>query len=168
MMPIRLLVALVLTAAAACGGGSTPAPATPFVPTPARVLVLVDAEGVALEGHDPIAYATDGAPAAGTAEHASVHDGATYRFTSAEHKATFDGDPPRHAPRYGGYCAYAASQNRLSPGDPQAWQIIDGRLLLFTNVQLRELFNADPAGHLRQADQHWPGLVAKHGKPRAP
>lgn len=169
--PRRLGFALVLAAATVgCGAGAvTPAgPAGPTTPATTRVLVNVDAEGVALGGHDPIAYATDGAPVLGVAELAMRHHGATFRFASAEHQATFAGDRVHHAPRYGGYCAYAASQNRLSPGDPQVWQIVDGQLVLFTSLEFRDLFNADAATNLRTADQHWPGLVAQHGTPLAP
>lgn len=169
-MNVRVLVALALSMAA-CGGSAKPPPEPPGTGIATdRVLVLVnvDAEGVGLGGHDPISYTKGDAPAAGTADHASKHGGATYRFASAEHKATFDADGQKYAPQFGGYCAYAASQNRLSPSDPQVWRIVDGKLLVFTNLQFRELFDKDPTAHKRKADENWPGLLAKHGKRQAP
>jgi YHS domain-containing protein len=160
---LRLILGVAL-AAAACGGGkpaaSTPTPTTPV----AKRLILVDDQGVGLSGHDPVAYASDNAAVAGTADHASQHDGATYRFASAEHKATFDAAPAKHAPQYGGYCAYAASMNRLSESDPKVFQIIDGQLLVFTNADFKQQFNKDVAGNKAKADANWPGLVDKHGK----
>ena len=160
-----IFIAAVLTA---CGGSPKPATTTTTTePTTtaaaARVLVLVDDQGVGLRGHDPVAYTT-GTPAEGSASAASIHGGATYWFASPEHKATFDADPAKHAPAYGGYCAYAASQNRLSESDPKVFKIVDGQLLMFTNAEFLRLFEEDPAAHKAKADANWPGLVAKHGR----
>ena len=127
------------------------------------MLVNVDENGLALGGYDPISY-VDGVPAPGTDQQTSKHAGATYRFASPEHKLKFDTDPDGHVPRYGGYCAFAASQNRLTPGDPQVWRIIDGQLLLFANTDFRDQFEKDPQGNRQKADANWPGLVAKYGK----
>jgi YHS domain-containing protein len=159
VMRLALVVVVLL---AACGN-----PAPPAAPAPAAELVLVatDDEGVAIGGHDPVSYVADGTPAPGTEDHASEHGGATYLFVSSEHKATFDADPARHLPAYGGYCAYAASQGRLTPADPTVWQVHDGRLLLFANQGFHDLFNQDPVEHTAAADRNWPGLVARHGEP---
>ena len=159
---MRSIHVLLVATLVACSGPSKPGPAPPAAD---RVLVNVDADGLAVSGHDPIAYVADKRPVAGDAAHASTHLGATYHFASADHKATFDADPATHAPRYGGYCAYAASQNRLSPVEPDQFEIVDGQVLLFTNKEFRDLFNQDPAGHKAKADQNWPGLVARYGKP---
>ena len=148
----------------ACGGASSKTPTTPATPASSKVLVLVDDQGVGLGGNDPVAYATDNAAVAGSADHSSQFGGATYRFASAEHKATFDADMARRAPQFGGYCAFAASQNRLSEADPQVFQIVDGQLLVFTNADFKDQFNKDPDGNKQKADDNWPGLVAKHGK----
>jgi len=154
-------IVLVLAFVFACGG-KAPAPSAPA--TASKVLVLVDDQGVGLGGNDPVAYATDNAAVAGSADHSSQLGGATYRFASAEHKATFDGEPAKHAPQYGGYCAFAASQNRLSEADPAVFQIVDGQLLVFTNADFKDQFNKDVAGNKRKADENWPGLVARYGK----
>lgn len=161
-----------LALAIACGGGGTPVTTTttatptttPSTPALPKVLVLVDAEGVGLGGYDPIAYGKHDAPFKGKPAHASQFAGATYRFMSTDNKAAFDADTAKHAPQYGGYCAFAASQNRLSDSDPTVYQIVDGQLLVFTNESYKREFNADLAGNKAKADANWPGLVAKHGK----
>ncbi len=148
-----------------CGGGSPPATTTTTTaPAADKVLVNVDEAGVALHGNDAVAYVVDNAPVKGTSEHASSHGGATYWFASAEHKATFDADPAKYAPRFGGYCAYAAAQNRISNTQPDQFKVQDGYLLLFTNAEFHTLFDKDPAANLVAADKNWPGLVAKHGR----
>jgi YHS domain-containing protein len=162
---IRAVLLLLLSTVAACGGSSQTTPTTPTPPTtPAATkrLVNVDAQGVILGGHDPVTYQSDNKATPGTAAHASQHDGATYQFASAEHKTAFD--PAKHAPRYGGYCAFAASMNRLSESDPTVFQIVDGQLLVFTNEDFKQKFNADVAGNKAKADANWPGLVEQHGK----
>lgn len=162
-MHLRLVCALAIALLAACGG-SGKVPAGPTPPPGDKVLVNVDADGVGLGGHDPISYTAEAGPVAGTAEHTAQHGGATYRFAAAASKTAFEADAAKHAPRYGGYCAFAASQNRLSPSDPTVWQIVDGQLLVFTNADFKEQFNKDVAGNKAKADQNWPGLVAEHGK----
>ena len=164
-------IAPVLLLALACGGGGTPAtstattsPTAPATPAAAKVLVLVDADGVGLGGYDPIAYGKHDAAFKGKPAHTSQHGGATYRFMSADNKAVFDADMAKHAPQYGGYCAFAASQNRLSDSDPTVFQIVDGQLLMFTNESFKRDFNADVPGNKAKADANWPGLVAQHGK----
>ncbi|MDB4960493.1 MAG: hypothetical protein JWP01_492 [Myxococcales bacterium] len=157
------LVSSVALAVTACGG-SSPSPSTPTTPAqPAAdgVLVNVDDAGVALHGHDPVAYVVDSAVTPGSDAHASRHGGATYWFSTAEHKATFDADPERFVPRFGGYCAYAVTQNRLSDVQPDQWKLQDGKLLLFTNAELRERFDQDAAGNLALANRNWPALVAR-------
>ena len=161
MLLVRLLPVLAL--AIACGGGTKATTAT-TAPATSKVLVNVDDQGVGLGGHDPVAYATDNVAVAGLADQTSQFGGATYRFASAEHKASFDGDMPKHAPQYGGYCAFAASQNRLSEADPAVYQLVDGQLLVFTNADFKDQFNKDVAGNKRKADAHWPGLVDRYGK----
>jgi YHS domain-containing protein len=156
---LRCLTVILL--AAGCGGSSSPRPAPP--PAAAKVLIATDDDGVALGGHDPVAYRDDGAPVAGLEEHTAEHGGGTYLFASAEHRAAFEADPARFAPAYGGYCAFAVSQGRLTPADPTVWELIDDQLLLFASADFHAQFDADPAAHKRAADANWPALVAEHG-----
>lgn len=131
---------------------------------PEKVLVNVDAAGVAVMGHDPVAYFTEGRSVMGRPEHTAVYNGATYWFASHEHRAQFESDPAKYEPQFGGYCGYAASINKLSPIDPAHWQIIDGRLVLQHTQKAYDLFNADAPASLARADRNWPGLVERRGK----
>lgn len=164
-MIARAFVIAVASVLAACGGPSKPTASS--VSAPEKVLVLVDPDGVALGGHDPMSYRA-GTPAIGTAEHTAPYGGATYRFASPGARDKFAADPASLVPRYGGYCAFAASQNRLSEADPTVFEIVDGQLLVFTNADFKAQFDRDVAANHRLADANWPGLVAKHGKPAPP
>lgn len=162
MSKVGLLVALL----AACGGAPPPPPAAPpapVAPAASKTLVNVDPEGVGLGGFDPVSYRR-GAPAEGQPTLVLAHGGATYRFETEPSRAAFRAAPADHAPAFGGYCAYAAAEGRLSPADPTAWLLHDGRVLVFTNADFRERFAQDPTANLARADANWPTLVEKYGK----
>jgi YHS domain-containing protein len=128
-----------------------------------RQLLNVDSSGVALAGHDPVAFFTDSKPVKGDAAYRSTYRGAVYQFASAEHKRIFDANPAKYEPQFGGYCAYAASIDRISPIDVRYWEIVDGRLLLQHNQKAWDLWHKEPAGNLVKADKNWPGLVVRNG-----
>lgn len=131
--------------------------------TGGKVLVNVDKDGVALEGHDPVAYFTVGKPVAGDKEIDAVYNGAKYYFSSKENRETFERAPAHYAPQFGGFCGYAASINKVSPVDINLFQIIDDRLVLQHTPKAYTLFNEDPQANLKKADQNWPGLTEKNG-----
>lgn len=126
-------------------------------------LVNTDASGLALQGYDVLAYFEEDRAVRGAAEHEAVYDGARYHFTSEARRAKFESDPAKYVPAFGGYCAYAASIDKISPIDPDIFQIEEGRLLLQHTQKAYDLFNADTRGSLVRADANWPGLVAKNG-----
>jgi len=129
-----------------------------------KTLVNTDKNGLALQGYDPVAYFTDAKPVKGDAKFSAAYKGATYHFASAEHKKTFEADPAKYEPQFGGYCGYAASINKVSPISVDFWEILDGRLVLQHNQKAWNLWHSDVAGNLKKADANWPGLVEKNGK----
>lgn len=129
-----------------------------------KTLINVDKSGLAVQGYDVVAYFTDGKPVKGSAQFASSHGGGTYHFASAEHKASFDKEPAKYAPQFGGYCAWAVSKNSLAKIEPDAFQVVNGRLLLQYDKSIREKFSKDTPGNLAKADGNWPGLVSTKGK----
>jgi YHS domain-containing protein len=129
-----------------------------------KQLVNVDSNGVALQGYDPVAFFTDHKPVQGNSQFQSQYGGAKYYFASAEHKQLFDKEPSKYEPQFGGYCAYGTSQGHTAPIKIDAWQIVDGRLLMQYDRDVKDEFNKDQAGNLKKADQNWPGLIEKYGK----
>ncbi|MBK6939072.1 MAG: hypothetical protein IPH13_02545 [Planctomycetes bacterium] len=127
-------------------------------------LVNVDDDGIALEGHDPVAYFTDFRPIPGKAEFSATYDGATYRFVSKEHKDQFEREPSKYAPKYGGYCGYAASIGKVSKVNVHIFQFVDGQLVLQHTPEAYRLWNGDVAMSARDADANWPGLVERCGE----
>lgn len=130
----------------------------------AKTLVNVDRHGVGIKGYDPVAYFTDNKAVKGDSQFQSSFNGVTYQFASAGHKATFDANPAKYEPQFGGFCAWAVSQGYTASIDPNAFQIVNGRLLLQYSLDVRRKFSTDTEGNLKKADANWPGIVDKKGK----
>lgn len=113
---------------------------------------------LALHGHDPVTYFTEGAARPGLPEHEATWQGQRWRFASAQNRAAFLADPAAFAPRYGGYCAWAAARGYLAESDPNAWRIVDGRLYLNANARIQRRWERDIPGFIRAADANWPAL----------
>ena len=155
-----LLATITALAAAGCLGPTGTAVGGESGP---RVLVNRDRDGLAVQGYDVVAYFTESRAVKGDPRYREEHGGATYQFASADNQALFEADPQKYVPQFGGYCAYAASINKVSPIDPEFWEIVNGRLLLQHNQKAWDLWHKDPAGNLVKADANWPGLVERHG-----
>jgi YHS domain-containing protein len=118
--------------------------------------------GLAVAGYDPVAYFTDGKPVEGSSDFTTEWKGTTWRFASAAHRDAFKADPDKYAPQYGGYCAWAVSQDKTAGIDPQAWKIVDGKLYLNYDQDVRAKWEKDVPGNIRKADANWPGLLGGH------
>ena len=122
----------------------------------AGVELNASSTGLALQGYDPVAYFTEGAPTPGDWTITSTYQDATYRFASEEHKAAFDADPDAYLPQYGGYCAFGAAMGFKFDGDPNQWKIVDGELFLNISADIQERWLTDVPGFIELADVNWP------------
>ncbi len=129
-----------------------------------KSLLNLDKTGVAIQGYDPVAFFTDNKPVKGKPEFVAKRDGAIFYFASKEHREMFVKEPAKYEPCYGGYCAYGVSRNKLVEIDPEAFQIVDGKLILQYSKGVRDDFNKDAKGNLAKAETIWPALVEKKGK----
>jgi len=135
-----------------------------FAQTASKTLLNLDKTGVAIQSYDPVAFFTDNKPVKGDQKFLLKHDGAIYFFASKEHKDLFKADPAKYMPEFGGYCAYGVSRNKLVEIDVNAFQIVDGKLLLQYSKGVRDDFNKDPKSNLAKAATNWVGLLEKNGK----
>jgi YHS domain-containing protein len=136
---------LLISALAACSSSVTPVNVTP--------------DGIAIKGYDPVAYFTDGGPVKGKQEFRYEWEGAKWLFASAGHRDLFKADPGKYAPQYGGYCAYAVSQGKTADIDPEAWNIVDGRLYLNLSKDVQKKWSSDIPGYIKKADRNWPHIL---------
>jgi hypothetical protein len=115
--------------------------------------------GLAIDGHDPVAYFTDGQPTRGDRDIEAVERGAVWRFRNDANRAAFLAHPEIYGPRYGGYDPVDVARGRIVAGQAQVWLISGQRLYLFSRDDNRSAFMADPAGVVKQADGQWPALL---------
>jgi hypothetical protein len=115
--------------------------------------------GVAVGGHDPVAYFSERKPVAGSAEITLEHDGAVWRFASAANREAFQADPAKFAPQYGGYCAFAVANGYTAKGDPEAWTVANGKLYLNYNKSVQRRWEQDIPGNVRKGDANWPKVL---------
>ncbi|WP_371225574.1 YHS domain-containing (seleno)protein [Roseovarius sp. 2305UL8-3] len=115
--------------------------------------------GLALHGYDVMTYWTGDSPQEGNRDIRTTYKGVDWVFVSEANRAAFLEDPERYAPQYGGYCAYAASQNAIADVDPLAWRIWKGKLYLNYDIRVRRTWAGDIDGNIAKADANWPGLI---------
>ena len=114
--------------------------------------------GVALGGNDAVSYFSNGGPLSGDPSIIAPYDGATYRFDTMANRDTFQKNPEKYAPQYGGFCAYAAAKGALAPGDPKAWTVVNKKLYINLSPAIRQTWAKDIPGNIAKADANWPTL----------
>ncbi|MEX0300819.1 MAG: YHS domain-containing (seleno)protein [Leisingera sp.] len=127
----------------------------------AGVEINASSTGLAMQGYDPVAYFTDGAPAKGSYKITTVFNDATYRFASEEHKAAFEKNPEAYLPAYGGYCAFGTAMGFKFDGDPNHWKIVDNTLYLNLSQDIQERWEGDIPGFVQNANANWEDIADK-------
>lgn len=117
--------------------------------------------GVAIKGHDAVAYFTESKPVKGAPEFTHEWNGAKWRFASAANREAFAAAPESYAPQFGGYCAWAVSQGYTAGIDPAAWKIVNGKLYLNYNLKVQKMWEEDIAGNVAKGEKHWPEILKK-------
>lgn len=123
----------------------------------------VGKDKLALQGYDPVAY-FDGKPAKGKPELTAEHQGAAFRFASAENRSRFRQSPGKYAPAYGGWCATAMAEGKKVEVDPKNFKVTDGRLYLFYKSILhdaRQDWVKDEPAKREKADRAWKQIAGE-------
>ena len=121
----------------------------------------LDDKGVALKGHDPVAYFADGGPTKGNSRYSASAGGAVYYFASAEHRDRFIVDPAKYTAAYGGFCALGVTRSKKVTGDPVVWKVVDGKLYINSSPESLVIWSEDITGNIKTADQAWPAIKDK-------
>ncbi len=129
------------------------------VPTVQAKSPVFETRQGAIRGYDAVAYFAEGKAVKGNKRYALQWGGATWYFANAGNRDRFRAEPAKYAPQYGGYCAYAVANGYTASTDPQAWSIVDGRLYLNFSTGVREQWQQDVPGHIRRANNNWPGVL---------
>ncbi len=114
---------------------------------------------VAIKGYDPVAYFTEKKPVEGDKKYAYSWMDASWYFSSDENRQLFISMPERYAPQYGGYCAWAVSQNKTASIDPSQFTIHNDKLYLNYNEKVNRTWTAKKEKFIVDANRHWPELT---------
>lgn len=127
----------------------------------------IDNSNIALAGYSPVSYLDLQLAQRGSKEYKSTHKDVVYYFTSAEQKKTFDKNPSKYLPQYGGYCAFGTYAGAKFRVDPNKFLVKDGKYYLYlNNVELdaKQLWLAEN-NHSKLksvADKNWSKLSKTH------
>lgn len=110
----------------------------------------------AIQGYDPVGYFTQSQPVKGSKEFSFTHAGQIWYFASAENLEVFKSNPEKYAPQFGGYCAYGMSRGYKAKTDPDAWTIVNGKLYLNYNTDVRNTWNEKQSEFIEKASVNWP------------
>ena len=67
----------------------------------------------------------------------------------------FEADPEAYAPQFGGYCSYAVSEGYTADGDPEAWKVVDGKLYLNYNQEVKQTWEQKEAERIENGRKNW-------------
>jgi YHS domain-containing protein len=116
-------------------------------------------DGVAIKGFDPVAYFIIGKAQKGKSSFSSLYKGVNYHFANAADLNSFQANPEKYEPQYGGWCAYAMGHDGSNVEvDPETFKIIDGKLFLFYNRFFNntlKTWNQDESKLHSRADANW-------------
>ncbi len=122
----------------------------------------------ALGGFDPVSYFQN-RPAKGDEKWTATLGGVHFFFASSENRETFNSDPEKYLPAYGGWCAYAMLDGDKVEVDPLSYKIIGGKNYLFYNGFWgdtlkrwnKKLPKTPEAKLVGQADKEWKTIVSE-------
>jgi len=123
-------------------------------------IIVYQEKGIAIKGTDPVAYFTEKKPVKGNKNFIYQWGNATWWFKNAQNRDLFAQNPQKYAPQYGGFCAWAVSQNYTAPIDPKAWKIVEGKLYLNYNQKIQSKWEKDIQTHITRGDRNWIGILA--------
>ena len=127
-----------------------------MVAVPAWAGEFFEKDGAAVRGYDAVAYFSSGKPVKGSEDFKAEYKGSTFHFASKANQEAFAAEPARYAPQYGGYCAFGTANGYKAAIDPAAFTVVDGKLYLNYNEDVRKQWSADIPGFIIKADANWP------------
>jgi YHS domain-containing protein len=109
----------------------------------------------AIGGYDPVAYFREEKPVKGDKQFVADWNNAKWYFSSEENLTDFKTDPLKYAPQYGGYCAYGTAEGHKAPTQPDAWTIVDDKLYLNYDTDVKSVWMKDQTKLILKADSNW-------------
>ena len=116
---------------------------------------LAQAQDWALQGIDPVSYATEARAVPGRGDIVTMWGGKAWHFASEANRESFEANPRAFTPGLQGLCVVALAEGRSEPGDPRYFAVIGQRVYLVRSEQAREKLLSDPKHVLMEAKAAW-------------
>lgn len=124
-----------------------------------------DDSKIALNGYSPVSYLDLQLAQRGSKDYSTEYDGVKYFFTSTEQKKTFEANPKKYLPQYGGWCATGIAIGAKFRTDPNKFLVKDGKYYVFLNsIEVDALQVWNEKGHdamVKNANENWKKLKSK-------
>lgn len=118
----------------------------------------INAQGVAVDGHDLVSYFTEDGPKKGNDRYAQSYKGVTYYFASMENRDRFKESPEKYLPAFGGFCSYGVVMGKKYKISPDAWRIVNDVLYFELNKGTRKIWEANRDKHIEIGNRIWPAI----------
>lgn len=115
----------------------------------------------ALGGYCPVAYIEVNKAVKGDAKYSVTRAGHTYLFVNADAKKLYVANPAKFMVGYDSWCATAMAMGQKVKSDPTLFTVHGGVTYLFSNLEAKQAFDADPASFVKKADANWAKLGMK-------
>lgn len=106
-------------------------------------------------GYDLVSYHTGKKPLPGNGNFVATVDQVNYIFSSLDNLNTFKKNKKKYLPQYGGFCAFGASVGKKFIGDPNVWEVVDGKLYFNLDNSIKTMWVKDIPGNLKKANEYW-------------
>ena len=117
---------------------------------------------IALEGYSAVSYMDKGKAEQGKRAYKASYDGLTYYFVNQNQLKSFQNNPRKYQPQYGGWCAFAVSLGGKYRPDPESFRVVNGKLYLFTvnpEGDFVKVCEKEGIGkHIAQANKNWQSM----------
>ncbi len=113
----------------------------------------------AIYGYDTVAHWTQSQAVKGDEQYSTAWRCADWYFANADNMSLFISNPEKYAPQYGGYCAYAMSNDSFASIDEEAFTIYKDKLYLNYNKRIMHKWLADKYEYILLANGFYPQKV---------
>jgi len=112
-------------------------------------------------GYDLVSYQTDRKPLPGNGNFVATIDKVNYLFTNQKSLDQFNENPEKYLPQYGGYCAYGVAVGKKFIGDPNVWEVVNGKLYFNLDNTIKASWVKDIPGNIEKGDKRWKKIKKK-------
>ena len=110
---------------------------------------------IANEGFDTVAYFAIEKATKGNTQFSVIWNGAKWLFSNNENLETFKSDPESFVPQFGAYCPSSIAEGGMAKGKANYWKVVNDKLYLFYNEDLKKQFEDDSEEILKKAKANY-------------